>query len=181
MNAINDQNAVLVVRCQLGERAAWEELVQRWHQHLWRFIFGMLGDREAAEDVLQIVWLHMVQSLVRLREPARFEAWMYRIARNVIADRLRAQYRRPLEETFEEAVRSDRAFESIDLTDSLQNALSNLHPIDRETTVLYYFQEKTLDEVAGICEVPAGTVKSRLHRARRQLRETLEIEEHCDE
>ena len=181
MNEINDQNAVLVVRCQLGERAAWEELVQLWHQPLWRFMFGMLGDRQAAEDVLQIVWLRVVQSLVRLREPARFEAWMYRVARNVIADRLRAQYRRPLEETFEEAVSSDRPLESIDLTDSLHNALSNLHPIDRETTVLYYFQEKTLDEVAGICEVPAGTVKSRLHRARRQLRETLTNEEHCDE
>lgn len=181
MNEINEPNAVLVVRCQLGERTAWEELVQRWHQPLWRFMFGMLGNRQAAEDALQIVWLRVVQSLVRLREPARYEAWMYRVARNVIADRLRSQYRRPLEESFEEAASSDCPFESIDLTDSLHHALSNLHPIDRETTVLFYFQEKTLDEVAGICNVPAGTVKSRLHRARRQLREILNNEETFDE
>jgi len=181
MNEIDDPYAVLVVRCQLGDRAAWEELVQRWHQPMWRFMFGMLGDRQVSEDVLQIFWLRVVQSLVRLREPARCEAWMYRVARNVIADRLREQYRRPFEEAIGEAVSSGRPFESIDITDSLHNALYKLHPIDRETTVLYYFEEKTLDEVATICEVPPGTVKSRLHRARRQLRETLQNEEHCYE
>lgn len=181
MNEMDNKNAALVVRCQLGERAAWEELVERWHQPMWRFIVGMLGNREAAEDMLQVVWLGVVQSLVRLREPTRFEAWMYRIARNAIADRMRSQYRRPLEETFEEGVSSVGPLGSIDLTDSLHNALSKLHPTDRETTVLYYLQEKTLDEVAEICEVPLGTVKSRLHRARRQLRETLESEEQCNE
>ncbi len=181
MYELDDQNTVLVIRCQLGERVAWEELVRRWHQPMWRFMFGMLGDRQGTEDVLQIVWLQVVKSLVRLREPERFEAWLYRVARNVITDRLRAQYRRPLEESFVEAVSSDSPLESIDLTDSLHSALSDLHPVDRETTVLFYFQEKTLEEVAGICEVPPGTVKSRLHRARRQLREALKSEEHCGE
>ncbi|MCS5642132.1 MAG: RNA polymerase sigma factor [Dehalococcoidia bacterium] len=181
MSEINNQNAVLVVRCQLGERAAWDELVYRWHQPMWRFIFSMLGDRQVAEDILQIVWLRVVQSLLRLREPVRFEAWLYRIARNVIADRMREQYRRPFEEVFREAVCSDRPLESLDVTDSLHNALGKLHPIDRETVVLYYLEEKSLDEVAGICEAPSGTIKSRLHRARRQLREALTNEEHRDE
>ncbi len=171
-----EADSILVLRCQLGDRMAWESLVHRWHPRLWRFIFGMLGDRPVAEDVLQNVWLRVVRSLVRLREPERLEAWMYQIARNVIADRFREQYRRPVHDEFVEEVCPDDGFSSIDLNDSLRSALTQLHPIDRETVVLYYLEEKTLDEVAGICGVPAGTVKSRLHRARRQLGEFMNNE-----
>ena len=181
MNEIDNQNAVLVVRCQLGERAAWELLIQRWHQPMWRFVFGMLADRQVAEDVLQSIWLRVVQSLVQLREPERFESWIYRVARNVIADRLRQQYRRPPEAAYDEAPTLERPLQSLELTESLRTALSKLHPQDRETTVLYYLEELSLGEVAEICAVPAGTVKSRLHRARRQLRETLIAEDTPDE
>jgi len=85
----DEQNAMLVLRCQLGDRAAWEELVRLCHPRLWRFVAGMLTDRASAEDVLQDVWLRVVRSLVRLRDPGKLSAWLYGIARAAIADRLR--------------------------------------------------------------------------------------------
>ena len=172
----DDQDSMLVVRCQLGDRAAWETLVHRWHPRLWRFIFGMLGNHAVSEDVLQNVWLRIVRSLVRLREPDRLSAWMYGVARNVIADRLREQYRRPEPKEFTDAIVESDASEILEITDSLKQALDCLHPANREVVVLYYLEEKSLDEVAAVCLIPPGTVKSRLHRSRRLLREKLERE-----
>jgi DNA-directed RNA polymerase specialized sigma24 family protein len=85
----------LVIRCQLGEEAAWRQLVERWQPRLWGFIGRMVGDRTVAEDVLQTVWLRVVRSLLRLREPERWAAWVFGIARTTIADRYRQEYRQP--------------------------------------------------------------------------------------
>ena len=65
---------------------------------------------------------------------------------------------------------------AMEISDSLGSALIHLHPNDRECVVLYYFEGNTLDVVAGICDVPPGTIKSRLHRARCQLSQTLKKE-----
>jgi RNA polymerase sigma factor (sigma-70 family) len=171
-----EPDSILVIRCQLGESAAWECLVHRWHPRLWRFVLGMLGNRASAEDVLQNIWIRVVRSLVRLREPEKLESWMYRIARIVIADRFREHYRRPVPEVFVDAASVNNEQEVFELTDSIRSALTQLHPMDRESVVLYYLEEKTMSQVAAICEVPEGTVKSRLHRARGQLREILKSE-----
>ncbi len=177
---MNDQNlhdAVLAVRCQLGEKDAWEALVDRWHPRLWRFISRMLSDQTAAEDVLQIVWLRVVRSLLRLRDPERLAAWLYGIARFAVADQLREQYRRPPAGQLVEVSESDDAIELLDIAGAIETGLSRLHPSDREAVVLYYLEQRPVGEVAEICGVPSGTVKSRLHRARCVLRETLASEE----
>jgi RNA polymerase sigma factor (sigma-70 family) len=174
MTEESDSN--LVLRCQLGDRAAWESLVYRWHPRLWRFIVGMLGNRPASEDALQEAWLQIVRSLIRLREPDRLEAWMYKIARRVIVDRLREQYRRPVPEEFTDMAGTGPDVNAMEISDSLGSALIQLHPNDRECVVLYYFEGNTLDVVAGICDVPPGTIKSRLHRARCQLGQILKKE-----
>lgn len=173
---MQESESNLVIRCQLGDREAWESLVIRWHPRLWRFIFGMLGNRPTAEDALQDTWLQIVRSLIRLREPERLEAWMYQIARRVIADRLREQYRRPASEAFTDMAEEAVELDAIETLDSLRSALIQLHPSDRESVVLHYLEGKTLDEVAAICDVPSGTIKSRLHRARCQLGKILKKE-----
>ena len=176
MDETGKQNAMLAVQCQLGDRPAWEELVRRWHPRLWRFVAGMLTDRASAEDVLQNVWLRVVRSLVRLREPEKLSAWLYGIARAAVADRLRDQYRRPPADAVGEIPDSDDGLDAVDVADSLRAGLARLHPADREVVVLYYLEERSLDEVAEISNIPSGTVKSRLHRARRVIRETLQNE-----
>lgn len=163
----------LVIRCQLGEEAAWRQLVERWQPRLWRFIGRMIGDRTVAEDVLQTVWLRVVRSMMRLREPEHWTAWVFGIARATIADRFRQQYRQPASGPLEDVVASDRGSEQFMLAEYLDAGLERLHPTDREAVVLHYLEELPVEDVAAICCVPAGTIKSRLHRARETLRQTL--------
>ena len=166
-------DALLVVRSQLGDQHALEQLVGRWQPRLWRFIVRMVSDQGAAEDVLQSVWLQVVRSLVRLHDAEQFAAWIYRIARGKIADRFRRQYRQPPRDALEDVPTFDEGAERLALTEFVEAGLQQLHPTDREAVVLYYFEELPLAEVAAICGVPAGTVKSRLHRARKVLRHAL--------
>lgn len=176
MAGTDQQDTLMAIRCQLGDPLAWEELVRRWHPRLWRFVLGMLSDRTSAEDVLQNVWLRVIRSLVRLREPEKLSAWLYGIARSAITDRLREQYRHPPADEVSEVSDSDDSLKAVDVSDSLRAGLAQLHPADREVVVLFYFEERSLDEVAEISRIPSGTVKSRLHRARRVIREALEQE-----
>jgi RNA polymerase sigma-70 factor (ECF subfamily) len=163
----------LVIRCQLGEEAAWRQLVERWQPRLWRFVGRMIGDRAVAEDVLQTVWLRVVRSLLRLRDPERWAAWVFGIARMTIADRFRQQYRQVVNDPLEDIAISDRETQQFLLAEYLDVGLERLHPADREAVVLHYLEELPLGDVAAICGVPPGTIKSRLHRARQILRETL--------
>src|SRR5689334_3814751 len=92
-NALSDE--LLVVRCQLGEPAAFTALIHRWHEPLWRYVRRMADDDDAAADVLQDVWLRVVRAMPRLREAKRVRAWLFGIARRTTMDRLRRQYVTP--------------------------------------------------------------------------------------
>ena len=173
MQPVEQSDAVIAVRCQLGDPAAWEVLVERWQPRLWGFIARMVADEQTAEDVLQTVWLEVVRSLVRLNDPERLAAWLYGIARRRIADRYRAAYRRPPTEEFNNVAMLDESIEQSDRTEWLALSMERLHPTDREAVLLHYYQELPIDEVAEICGVPPGTIKSRLFRARQVLRQVL--------
>ncbi len=173
MNEPDPPDTVLAVRCQLGDTDAWEILVRRWHPRLWRFIARMLSDRTAVEDVLQSVWLRVVRTLVQLREPEKLTAWLYGIARRTVADWLRKHYRYPPADEVGEIPDWDRGIEMLIAVDSVEMGLGRLHPSDREAVVLHYLEELPVAEVAEICGVPPGTIKSRLHRARRVIHSTL--------
>jgi RNA polymerase sigma factor (sigma-70 family) len=84
---------LLVVRAQLGERAALAELVARWQAPVWTYVRRML-DAGRADDVSQEIWLAVIRGLPRLREPARFAPWLFTIARRSVVERLRSQYAR---------------------------------------------------------------------------------------
>ncbi|MEM9643642.1 MAG: RNA polymerase sigma factor [Planctomycetota bacterium] len=174
MNQPDPTDAILVLRCQLGDHSAWDALVRRWHPRLWSFISRMLTDRQIAEDTLQIVWLKVVRSLVRLKDPARLDAWMFRIARMSVADQLRRRYRMTVVEPLEsDQVEEDEALGALESQELIQQGLRNLVPIDREAIVLHYIEQFSIADVAAICGVAEGTIKSRLHRARRTLRDAL--------
>ncbi|MGI5290344.1 RNA polymerase sigma factor [Nonomuraea polychroma] len=162
---------LLVVRAQLGERAALAELVARWRMPVWMYVRRML-DAERADDVSQEVWLAVVRGLPRLREPGRFVPWLFTIARRSVADRLRGEYAR---EGFvgSDAVVGDPVEAMVDRA-GLVDALSGLPVLEREVLVLFYLEDLPVEDCAQICQVPVGTVKSRLNRARRLLRELLE-------
>lgn len=172
---------LVVVRCQLGERDAFDRLVQRWHGPVGTFVAGMVGPGPRAQDLTQDVWVRVLRSLPRLREPARFPAWLFTLARRVVVDELRQAYRRPAIDDADPdgSPGDDTAPDLVRLLDriDLDRALATLEARDREAVVLFHVLDLPIDDVAAIAGTPAGTVKSRLHRARRQLRDHLDPQE----
>ncbi|GAB7052102.1 RNA polymerase sigma factor [Catenuloplanes indicus] len=160
---------LLVVRAQLGERDAFADLVRAWHDPVHTFARRMIGPRDA-DDVAQEVWLAVVRGLPRLREPARFAPWLFRIARRAVTNRLRAEYAQPAAETTAPEpdvgdLVADRA--------TIAAGLAGVPVRERELLILFYLQDLSLESCAEICDVPVGTVKSRLARGRRLLRDAL--------
>lgn len=174
-DALEDE--LLAVRCQLGDAAALDSLIERWHQPLWRYLHRMRGDEEDAAELLQDVWLRVLRSLPRLRDPARLRPWLFGIARRALMDRLRREYAAPA--ASEELDLEDPAVpeDERDVDEELhvmRDELRQMPLVEREVLVLFYLRELTLAEVADVLDVPVGTVKSRLFRARSVLRDRLE-------
>ncbi|GAA3303158.1 sigma-70 family RNA polymerase sigma factor [Dactylosporangium vinaceum] len=164
-------DALLVVRAQLGERDALAALVRAWHDPVWSYVRRMLP-AAAADDVAQEVWLAVLRGLPRLRDPERFTPWLFTVARRAVTNRLRVEYARP--EVFVEVdlARPDGSAEVLDRAE-VAAGLAALPAREREILILFYLHDLALETCAEICAVPVGTVKSRLNRARRLLREAL--------
>lgn len=170
---------LLVVRCQLGERDAFDELIVRWYEPVWRYAVRLTGDEDAARDVAQDVWLRVLRGIARLRDGSKLRAWLFGIARRTLMDRLRDQYAAPRVEDIDvadiaekEELLDDREEELL----ALRRELGRLPLLEREALTLFYLKELSLAEVAEVLGVPIGTVKSRLFRARKLLRNELEAE-----
>jgi len=171
---------LLVVRCQLGERPAFDELIARWHQPLWRYARHLSGNDAAADDAAQEVWLRVLRGIARLREGARLRSWLFGIAHRVLMDRLRDQYNQPVSAgsdiDLEEQPDDDSALTLEFELAAMLEELARLPQVEKEVLTLFYLQELSLDEVAQVLGVPVGTIKSRLHRARKILRHQLGIQ-----
>jgi RNA polymerase sigma factor (sigma-70 family) len=166
---------LLAIRCQLGEPAAFDALIARWHEPLWKYLRRLTGDDDAAAEAVQEVWLRVLRGMPRLREAGRLRAWLFGIARRVAMDRLRVKYAEPVLVSADD-VEIEGAADTADLDEELallHEELGRLPVAEREVVALFYLQELTLAEVAEICGIPVGTVKSRLFRARRLLRNQL--------
>ncbi|GGM27060.1 RNA polymerase sigma factor [Dactylosporangium sucinum] len=161
---------LLVVRCQLGEREAFAELVRGWHPTVERYVRRMLGGPD--DDVVQEIWLAVVRGLPRLRRPDRFTPWLFTVARRAVMNRLREAYVRPEPEPIDD-VRGEDEAEGVVNRELLAGALAELPAREREVLLLFYLEDLPLETCAQICAVPVGTVKSRLNRARRLLRQEL--------
>ncbi|GAA1875084.1 sigma-70 family RNA polymerase sigma factor [Myceligenerans crystallogenes] len=172
---------LLVVRAQLGNRAALEALVARWQGPVWSYVRRML-DAERADDVAQEAWVAVVRALPRLREPDRFAPWLFTIVRRSALNRLRGQYADRHDLIGDFATELDRSGVACDPVDGLVDRaemvarLAGLPLPEREVLVLHYLEDLSVQDCAEVCGVPAGTVKSRLSRARRMLREHVEKE-----
>jgi RNA polymerase sigma factor (sigma-70 family) len=166
---------LLAIRCQLGEAAAFDELIERWHAPLWGYVRRLLASDDAASEVLQEVWVRVIRGIARLRDGSKLRAWLFGVTRRTMMDRLRDQYLRAAETSIE---LHDIAAEPKDETnhldlEELDRALETLPVVEREVLTLFYLNELSLGEVAEALNVPVGTVKSRLFRARRLLRLNL--------
>jgi RNA polymerase sigma-70 factor (ECF subfamily) len=168
----------LVVLSQTGSREALDGLARRWTPRLLRYSRRVLGGSseaaEAARDVVQETWIGAIRGLPGLRDPAQFPAWIYGIATRKCADAIRASRRRGRLVADSAVGGSDRAAElAADRQIDLATAIRTLPPMHRAVVHLFYREDLGVDEIAAVLNVPAGTIKSRLHHAREALRRQL--------
>ena len=174
----HQEDELLVIRCQLGERPAFDDLVERWHRPVWTYVRRVAGNDDAASDIAQDVWLRVLRGIGRLRDGAKLRPWLFGIARRALMDRFRLQYAAPIEADADltaiaASASSDDSQEEIA---AMERELARLPVTEREVLTLFYLRELSLTDVADVLAVPVGTVKSRLFRARRQLRRELDTE-----
>lgn len=168
------------MRCQLGERSAFDDLIRRWAQPLLRYVARVTGNNDAADELVQDIWLKVLQGIGRLQDPTKFRAWLFGIAHRRVMDRLRERYAAP---TTDDAQLDEIPGEAMDLdlaldVRELERGLQRLPPVEREVLSLFYLDELPMADVAQVLAVPIGTVKSRLFRARNLLRHQLTGESH---
>jgi RNA polymerase sigma-70 factor (ECF subfamily) len=164
----------LVVRFQAGDDHAFAEIVQRYHARLGYYVRRLLGEADAVDDVLQDVWLTAFRNLSALRSPRALSVWLYRVARNTaLADRRRP---RACVELTEEPVTpeadDDADFSPADAA-RIHAALGRLRPEHKEVLVLRFLEEMSYEDIADVVGCPLGTVRSRIHYAKRELRRKM--------
>lgn len=175
---------LLVLRCRQGQRAALEELVRTWERPLFYYIRRLIDDEDEARQVLQDSWVGVLQGLGQLREPRKLPAWLYTIARTTALTHLRKRYgQKALSRTGEPVAcaEADDGQLDFDHAEQIHYGLARLSLIHREVLTLFFLRDLSIEEIAGVLEVPVGTVKSRLHHAKRILKAILEREESSHE
>jgi RNA polymerase sigma factor (sigma-70 family) len=158
-----------------GRTAALATLFERHHARLYRYCLRMTGNRAAAEDLVQDVFMKMLKYKATFKDDSEFVPWMFGIGRNAsLAHLRRTADDRWVDTDVDNAVRADEATEDTqhDGQDELvRRALQRLPADRREVLVLSRYEYKTYDEIAKTLECSVGAVKVRAHRAMKQLRE----------
>ena len=170
----------LALRCQSGETAAFEDLIAIMERPLLYYAMSLTGNQDSALDVLQDVWIRVFRGIHKLKDPGSLRAWLYSITHGVAVDRIRRDYKRDKAEQaqvddFNEAEEPSFADED---ADHVHEALSQLGVKHREVLVLHFLEDLTIAEIAGVIGCSEGTVKSRMHYAKRAMKEILEGVKH---
>lgn len=167
---------LLALRCRRGDKAALEELVRTWEKRLFYFVRRLVENEADAWDVLQQTWLRVLSGIGGLREPGSLGPWLYRVARAAAFNhgKVRATYRRMLEDyAAAPPAGDDPARAEFEDAEQVHHGLQQLSLPHREVLTLLFLEDFSVEEIAQILEVPAGTVKSRLHHAKKALRAAL--------
>jgi RNA polymerase sigma-70 factor, ECF subfamily len=179
LDSISD--ATCVRRLQRGDINAFETLVRRHEKAIFNLVYRMLGDYDDAAEISQEVFLSAYRAIGQFRGEANFSTWLYRIAVNHATTRRRTTSSRqkrlvPLDGS--EIVEDGQCgpaetLEKKELRERVQRALNELDPEDAAVILLRDLQDVPYEDVARVLEIPVGTVKSRLHRARQALKARL--------
>ncbi|MGE5230881.1 MAG: sigma-70 family RNA polymerase sigma factor [Deltaproteobacteria bacterium] len=187
--ARTDQEIVVLARA--GEEAAYRELIRRYERPLFSLLYRMVRDRELAEDLAQETFIKALNAIESYRPEYKFSSWIFKIANNAAIDHLR---RRELDTLSLEgsphaetpdAVEAtalqigDRqespleAVEARELGGQIERAIAQLRPEYRSCILLRHVEGRAYEEIAEILNLPLGTVKTYIHRARNELRQAL--------
>ena len=167
----------LVEQAQRGNREAFTRLAFELSDRLFAVAHRILRDFDSASDALQVTLLRIWRDLPTLRDPSLIEAWSYRVLVRACHDQLRKQRRQApaLHLLAADGVVEDPAISIAD-REQLDRAFRTLTSEQRAAIVLQYYRDLTMSEIAEVLQVPIGTVRSRLHYARRALRSAIEAD-----
>jgi RNA polymerase sigma-70 factor, ECF subfamily len=173
------QEEIWVLQAQQGDEEAFTRLMDRHDRKLVYYLTRFTRSTEAALDIAQDVWISVFRGLRRLQNPAVFRAWLYQIAHAKVVSQVRKHVRE------EQILESFSAEQEQSLSDEepfpadpelVRSGLAALSPEHREVLVLRFLEEMSLEEIAHGLECQLGTVKSRLHYAKRALKEQINTE-----
>jgi RNA polymerase sigma-70 factor, ECF subfamily len=175
-----------------GREPAFRELVRRYERPVFSLIFRMVRDRELAEDLAQDTFIKVLNNIDRYRPEFKLSSWLFKIANNVTIDHLRRRQLAtvsldgsPHAQTAAEAQATSldvesrgesalEAIESRELGSAIERAIGKLRPEYRSCILLRHVEGRSYEEIAATLDLPLGTVKTYIHRARHELREALE-------
>jgi RNA polymerase sigma-70 factor (ECF subfamily) len=172
--------AELVERAQRGDREAFGSLVEQFQRTVYAVCLGRLGNPSEAAELTQEVFLHALKRIGQLREPERFAGWLRQVAVRMAINRATRRHAPPSvedevleganprhQDPLNELITRERA-------QRLWEGLGRLKALDRETLVDFYIQGLSLIEMAEKLDAPIGTIKRRLHTARKRLKAELQ-------
>lgn len=162
--------------CRKGDEDAITRLVNRFQNSSLHYAESILKDKSLAEDAVQEAFITGLQKLPELRNPDRFPGWFRKIVRTQVYRILRKQHELPLKENRDyenEFVSQKKVRQRNEIQRKVQDAILSLSPSSRRTTELFYLDELSCTQISDILQVPKGTVKRRLHDARKKLRDIL--------
>jgi RNA polymerase sigma-70 factor (ECF subfamily) len=172
------EEQILVQLAQSGDKDAFATLIDRYDRRLLYYVRRLLGEAEMALDVMQLTWLQVYRRLASLRSPQAFRVWLFRIAHDQAVSELRRQGLRPVRldregEEFTDACQ-EACSETLENAELIHRALAIISLEHRQVLTLRFLEGMTVDEIAEVTRIPAGTVKSRLHYARLAIRSRIE-------
>ena len=189
LRAATDQEVVL--RARTGEEAAYRELVRRYERPVFSLVFRMVRNRELAEDLSQEAFIKVLNALESYRPEFKFSSWVFKIANNAAIDHLRrreldtlslegsphAETPQMIEATaLQIGERGETALEEVEnreLGGEIERAIARLRPEYRTCILLRHVEGRAYEEIAEILNLPLGTVKTYILRARNELRVAL--------
>jgi RNA polymerase sigma-70 factor (ECF subfamily) len=167
-----------------------DQLIVRYQHRLMRYLLFLTGNRETSEDLFQEVWMRVLVRGGQFNGKARFETWLFTIARNLVIDLRRKRTMNSLDELVEGATDDDRAmsfevaadeptpFDSVANLEDRERiavALMAVDTLHREVLVLRFHEELSLEEIAKVTRAPLSTVKSRLYRGLAMIKPKLDL------
>jgi RNA polymerase sigma-70 factor (ECF subfamily) len=188
----NLPDADVVVLAQKGREPAFRELIRRYERPVFSLIYRMVRDSTAAEDLSQDAFIKVLNHLDKYRPEFKFSSWLFKIANNVAIDHLRRRHLDTISmdgsphastateveaTSFELADGSESPLDELasrELGAIIETAIAKLRPEYRNCIMLRHVEGRSYEEIAATLDLPLGTVKTYIHRARHQLREELE-------
>ena len=170
---------LLISRARGGDREAFGELVEQYRDNVYRLAYRMCGNAYDADEAAQEAFVAAWRALPNFRGDAKFSTWLYRLTTNAAIDVMRREKRHQTVgdgEMIEVADDADSPQETVERTEqqeAVQKALATLSEEYREVLLLRYMEELDYAEIAEVLQLPSGTVKSRINRAKAALKTAL--------